>query len=110
MDFLDDIFEKLKEVYEASRKIAWKVVALASAIWYFKWFLFTWLPARSKQFVEWVIQQLPNVGINLGSVGIPWDRVNQFLPVNETIGFIIIYVKLACAIAFLKWIKKFTFW
>ncbi|RYD50365.1 MAG: hypothetical protein EOP83_24045 [Verrucomicrobiaceae bacterium] len=110
MEVIEKLFKKSEEVYEAARKIAWKVVAIASYVWFAKWFLFTWLPERAKQFVAWVIGMLPNVGINLTGVSIPWDRINQWVPVNEIIGFLIVYVKLACAIAFLKWVKKFTFW
>jgi hypothetical protein len=105
-----NIFEKLREIYEGIRKIAWKVVSIAGLVWWAKWFLFTWLPARAKQFVEWVISLLPELNIDVASVNLPWDRINQWVPVNETIGYASIYITLACSIAFLKWIKKFTFW
>lgn len=105
-----NIFEKLKEIYEGIRRKAWQLVAVAGTVWWAKWFLFTWLPARAKQFVEWVINLLPQINIDVRAVNIDWDRINQFTPLNESIAFASIYITLAAAVAFLKWIKKFTFW
>jgi len=101
-----NIFQKLKEVYDAVRKAAWYLLPISGIIYFVKWVFFEWLPSRAKQMLQWVIGQIPQVDITPSSVGISWDRVNQWVPVNEALAYGAMFITLAGMITLVKWVKK----
>jgi hypothetical protein len=101
-----NIFEKLREIYNAARNIAWQVLGIAGLMLWAVWAAFTWLPARAVQLIDWVKTKLLTVNVDLNSVPIDWARINQFIPVNEIVVFGATYLALAGAVTLVKWVRK----
>ena len=101
-----NIFEKLKEIYEGIRKAVWYLVPLGGLFVFLRWFFFEWIPARAKQFLGWLVDQLPVVEVDPSTVAIAWERVNQWVPLNEALSYGAIYIGLAGSLAIVKWVRK----
>ena len=101
-----NIFEKLKEIYNGIRKGIWWLVPISGFFFFVKWFWFTWLPARAKQLIAWVLNGIPAANIDTATVNIAWDRVNQWVPLNEALALGAIYLTLAGMLTLIKWTRK----
>lgn len=107
MKWLFAIKEKLVEVYEAVRKNAWYAIPGLGWIYSIHWVLVEWLPARALQVMDDVQAKLPALDVNLGGVNIAWERINQWVPLNEAMVWGGIYISLAMSLAALRWVRKF---
>lgn len=105
MDF-DDIFKKLQEVFSGIRKIAWAFVPGAGLFLFIRWLLVEWLPARAKQWIAWLLEKIPAVDVDPATVNIAWDRVNQWVPLNEALFYGALYVSLAGMVAMMRFVRK----
>lgn len=106
MDYDFGIFEKAKEIYNALWKLSWFTVPIVGLITFVSWLLTDYLPARALQMLETLRALVPNVSLNIASVGIDWPRINQWVPVNEAFTFGAVYLGLAGALIFFKLLRK----
>lgn len=95
MDWDFALFEKAKETYSALRKIAWNLVGIAGSISALVWVGIEWLSARAVSLIDWIASAVPSMTLNASSVGVDWSRINQWVPVNETLTFAAIWFALA---------------
>lgn len=110
MDFDFGLFEKAKEIYSAVRKLAWSAVSVTGGLLFAAWHLVDYVADRAVSLIEWISKFFPEVTVNMGSVGLDWSRINQFVPVNEAITYLTIWMGLAGAMVFLRMMKKVMPW
>lgn len=107
MDYDFSIFEKLKEIFSAARKVVWWSVGGFGAVTFGAWALVDWAIARALQLIAWLKAQLPEIDVNPGNVtGLEWSRVEQFVPVSEAFRLGKLYFALLCAVILMRMIKK----
>jgi hypothetical protein len=106
MSYAFAAFEKLKEIFDAARKMSWWFIPIVGPFIFATWWLVDWLPARAVQTLSWLGEKIPQTHLTLSNVGVDWARINQWVPLNETLTFITIFLSVAGAMIFLRLLKK----
>ncbi len=101
-----NIFRKLKEIYEGIRRVAWMLFPAIGLFFFLRWLFMTWLPARAKQWIAWLLEQIPETTVDPAAIGLGWDRVNQFVPLNETLALGAVYVGLAGMVVVMRFVRS----
>ena len=106
VEWIFNIKEKLKEIYEALRKKAWWLMVIGGVYKFIIWLIEVWFPARANTTMDWLLQYIDTTTLDLASANVAWARINQWVPVSEMMTMFVSYCTLAGMVAFTKWVKK----